>query len=271
MPTFQFRFFAQPVFCQPVFLLMLRLIALILPIAIFAAWYWAGEYAGIPVILLPPPSMVARAFAELWESGALFQHIGMSAFRTLSGFGLASAVGIGLGVWFAVKPLAGRFASFVVEAFRLTPPLALIPLLILWLGIDEAPKIAIVFLSSFFPIYLNALTAVKSVDPKLKEVARLLRFTPSETFRMLILPSALPGILTGLRLGFGYSWRALVGAELIAASSGLGFLISESAEFGKTDVVFVGIITIVVLGIAADAVISKLVEALCRRLQGGAR
>ena len=88
---------------------------------------------------------------------------------------------------------------------------------------------------------------------------------------MLILPSALPGILTGLRLGFGYSWRALVGAELIAASSGLGFLISESAEFGKTDVVFVGIITSVVLGIAADAVISELVEALCRRLQGGAR
>ena len=158
-----------------------------------------------------------------------------------------------------------------MEALRLTPPLALIPLLILWLGIDEAPKIAIVFLSSFFPIYLNALTAVKSVDPKLKEVAKLLRFTPAETFRMLTLPSALPGILTGLRLGFGYSWRALVGAELIAASSGLGFLISESAEFGKTDVVFVGIITIVVLGIAADTVISKLVEALCRRLQGGAR
>lgn len=250
---------------------MNRLIALILPLALFAAWYLAGEHAGIPSILLPPPKMVASSFAELFESGALWLHIGMSAFRTLSGFGLASAVGIGLGVWFAVSPAAGRFSSFVVEALRLTPPLALIPLLILWLGIDESPKIAIVFLSSFFPIYLNALTAVKSVDPKLKEVAKLLRFTPAETFRMLTLPSALPGILTGLRLGFGYSWRALVGAELIAASSGLGFLISESAEFGKTDVVFVGIITIVVLGIAADTVISKLVEALCRRLQGGAR
>ena len=105
------------------------------------------------------------------------------------------------------------------------------------------------------------------VAPKLKDVARLLKFTAAETFRLLTMPAALPGILTGLRLGFGYSWRALVGAELIAASSGLGFLISESAEFGKTDVVFVGIVTIVVLGIAADRVISRVVEAATRRIR----
>ena len=150
------------------------------------------------------------------------------------------------------------------------PPLALIPVLILWLGIDEAPKIAIVFLSSFFPIYLSALTAVKGIDPKLAEVAELLRFTSAERFRMLTLPAAMPGILAGLRMGFGYSWRALVGAELIAASSGLGFLITESSEFGKTDVVFVGIFTIVGLGIAADAVISRLVSALSRRISEAA-
>ena len=164
-----------------------------------------------------------------------------------------------------------RAAShFVIEFLRLTPPLALIPVLILWLGIDEAPKIAIVFLSSFFPIYLSALTAVKGIDPKLAEVAELLRFTSAERFRMLTLPAAMPGILAGLRMGFGYSWRALVGAELIAASSGLGFLITESSEFGKTDVVCVGIFTIVGLGIAADAVISRLVSALSRRISEAA-
>ena len=99
-------------------------------------------------------------------------------------------------------------------------------------------------------------------------MAELLHFTPADKFRMLTLPGALPGILAGLRMGFGYSWRALVGAELIAASSGLGFLITESSEFGKTDVVFVGIFTIVVLGVAADALISRLVSALSRRISG---
>ena len=138
----------------------------------------------------------------------------------------------------------------------MTPPLALIPLLILWLGIEEAPKIAIVFLSSFFPIYLNSLTAIESVELKLKEVAKTLHFSSWETFRLLTIPAALPGILTGLRVGFGYSWRALVGAELIAASSGLGFMISEASEFSKTSVVFVGIFSIIVIGVCMDRLLS---------------
>jgi ABC-type anion transport system duplicated permease subunit len=138
-------------------------------------------------------------------------------------------------------------------------------LLILWLGIDEAPKIAIVFLTSFFPIYMNTLTAVRGVDPRLHEVALVLRFTVMERFRLLTLPAALPGIFTGLRLGFGYSWRALVGAELIAASSGLGFLISESAEFARTETVFVGILTIAVLGVLMDALLVRLFSRLSPR------
>ena len=247
---------------------MQRFLSLIIPIGLLLAWWLTTTYGHIPAILLPSPEAVWLAFVNLWQSGDLWTHIGMSAMRTLTGFLLATVVGIGCGVWFAVRPMAGWTAHLVVEALRLTPPLALIPVLILWLGIDEAPKI--VFLSSFFPIYLSALTAVKSLDPKLNEVATLLNFTPAERFRMVMLPGAMPGILAGLRMGFGYSWRALVGAELIAASSGLGFLITESSEFGKTDVVFVGIITIVVLGIVADALIGWLVNVLTRKLMGGA-
>lgn len=106
------------------------------------------------------------------------------------------------------------------------------------------------------------MSAVASIDKKLVEVGQLLGFTSLEQFKLLILPSALPGILSGLRLGFGYSWRALVGAELIAASSGLGFLISESAEFAKTDVVFIGILTIALLGVMADFVLSRLCQSV---------
>ena len=233
----------------------LPLLGLVIPAALLAAWWLAAHSGGIAPVLLPSPEAVWEAFVRMAADGSLAAHIGMSAMRTMTGFVLAAAFGIGCGVWFAVRPAAAAATHFV---------------LILWLGIDEAPKIAIVFLSSFFPIYLSALTAVKGIDPKLAEVAELLRFTSAERFRMLTLPAAMPGILAGLRMGFGYSWRALVGAELIAASSGLGFLITESSEFGKTDVVFVGIFTIVGLGIAADAVISRLVSALSRRISEAA-
>ena len=195
----------------------LPLLGLVIPAALLAAWWLAAHSGGIAPVLLPSPEAVWEAFVRMAADGSLAAHIGMSAMRTMTGFVLAAAFGIGCGVWFAVRPAAAAASHFVIEFLRLTPPLALIPVLILWLGIDEAPKIAIVFLSSFFPIYLSALTAVKGIDPKLAEVAELLRFTSAERFRMLTLPAAMPGILAGLRMGFGYSWRALVGAELIGA------------------------------------------------------
>lgn len=231
-----------------------------IPAALFILWLYTTTEGFVAPILLPSPASVAARFAGLIGNGELLHHIGASAFRTMTGFLLAASLGISLGVLCAKSPKASRLTRFLIEALRVTPPLSLIPLLILWLGIEEAPKIAIVFLSGFFPIYMNAATAVAGVDPKLIEAARTLKFTGRELFFKLTLPAALPGIVTGLRLGFGYCWRALVGAELIAASSGLGFLISESGEFAKTDAVFVGIITIVVLGIAADALLRALLK-----------
>ena len=232
----------------------------IVPIAILFVWALCARYSDISPILLPAPESVVSTFTELLASGDLTEHIVSSAKRTLSGFALSSFIGISLALLFSQRPLAKNLGYFVVEAARVTPPLALIPLLILWLGIEEAPKVAIVFLSSFFPIYLNALTAIESVEQKLKEVAKTLHFSAWETFRLLTLPAALPGILTGLRVGFGYSWRALVGAELIAASSGLGFMISEASEFSKTSVVFVGIFSIIVIGVFMDWLLSWLIK-----------
>lgn len=146
----------------------------------------------------------------------------------------------------------GECAFTRPEALRVIPPLSLVPLLILWLGIDEAPKLAIVVLASFFPIYLSALTALRSVSSKYKELAQMLGLTESARVQEILLPGAAPGILTGLRLGFGYAWRALVGAELIAAASGLGYLIEDASSLARTDVVMVGILTIAGLGILCD-------------------
>lgn len=233
----------------------------ICPLAIAALWALAASVDAVPAILLPSPAAVAGAFVELAKSGALLTHTLASGARAIAGFALAGATGIALGLWFSRAPRAERASHVVLECLRVTPPLAMIPLLILWFGIGEAPKIAIVFLSGFFPIYLNTLTAFRSVDGKLLEVGASLDFSREEMFRLIMLPAAMPGILTGLRLGFGYSWRALVGAELIAASSGLGYLINESGEYLKTDCVFAGIITIAVLGIVADWFLAKILHA----------
>lgn len=229
------------------------------PVLLLLVWDLSARYSDISPVLLPSPESVIWAFKNALLSGELCEHIVSSAKRTLSGFAFSSVIGIGLALLFSQNKVAKNLGYFVVEAARVTPPLALIPLLILWLGIEEAPKVAIVFLSSFFPIYLNSLTAIESVEIKLKEVAKTLNFSSWETFRLLTLPSALPGILTGLRVGFGYSWRALVGAELIAASTGLGFMISEASEFSKTPVVFVGIFSIIVIGVFMDWLLSALI------------
>ncbi len=227
------------------------------PLLLFILWMWVTARGDISAILLPSPESVAQTFVRLTESGDLIHHIGASAARALAGFALASAVGLGLGLILSQSRRSYECADTLINAFRITPPLALIPLLILWLGIEEAPKVAVVFLSGFFPIYLNTFSAFASVDKKFLEVAADLEMTPRETFRFVLWPAALPGILTGIRIGFGYCWRALVGAELIAASSGLGFMISEAGEMMKTDVVFVGIIVIAVLGIAMDKILVK--------------
>lgn len=230
----------------------------LLPLTLLTLWVLSSWFQWAPTLLLPAPWTVVTTGIDLIFSSNLWHHVLASGLRTVAGFSMAALSGFSLAFLFAQNSKAHASGHFLIEALRVTPPLSIIPLMILWLGIGEGPKIAIVFLSSFFPIYLNTLAALNGIDPKLKEVAKVLGFDRLETLNNLTLPAALPGILTGLRLGFGYSWRALVGAELVAADSGLGFMISEAGEFVQTDIVFVGILTIVVLGIAADTLLKRL-------------
>ena len=229
----------------------------LLPTLVLILWALAAMWGTVSPILLPAPSAVIDSACELIASGELWHHIVSSAKRTLSGFALAAVFGILLAFLFSQSARAKNLGYILIEAMRVTPPLALIPLLILWLGIEEAPKIAIVFLSSFFPIYLNAYSGFKQLDYRFGELASILNLSPLEKVRHIEFPGALPAIFTGLRLGFGYSWRALVSAELIAASSGLGYLISDASEMARTDRVFVGILTIAVLGIVGDVLFQK--------------
>ena len=229
-----------------------RFLPVLLPAVILLGWWLVTSSGAVPVLLLPGPGAVAKRFLSLLDSGELLTHAAVSMGRVFAGFLLSASAALGLALLLYRRPLWESALSLVLEALRVIPPLSLVPLLILWLGIDEAPKLAIVVLASFFPIYLSALTALRSVSSKYKELAQMLGLTESARVQEILLPGAAPGILTGLRLGFGYAWRALVGAELIAAASGLGYLIEDASSLARTDVVMVGILTIAGLGILCD-------------------
>ena len=224
------------------------------PCLIFLVWALVSKYELVNGFLLPSPKKVFDAFIELLKNGELFEHIGASAGRSVGGFVIAFFIAIPTAYLFYHRPKVETSFRLVLESLRFIPPLSLIPLLILWLGIGEATKVAIVILASFFPIYLNVLGGFRQIDKSYSELSYILRLNRFEKFKHIELPASLPNILTGLRLGFGYSWRALVGAELVAASSGLGYLISEAGEMSRTDRVFVGILCIAVLGIIGDQI-----------------
>jgi len=175
-----------------------------------------------------------------------------SLYRVFLGFFWAfilafpSAVLVGM-----VRPLEA-YLVFVLEFVRHVPPIACIPMLILWLGIGEASKIAVIILAAFFPIFLNTLNGVVNCDPKLLEVGDIFGFSVLEKFFKIILPSAMPYVTVGMRLGLGYSWRALIGAELIAASSGIGYMIMDAEQLSRPDIIIVGIIAIGLLGYVID-------------------
>ena len=140
----------------------------------------------------------------------------------------------------------------ILEFIRHIPPIACIPMLILWLGIGESSKMAVIILAAFFPIFLNTLNGVINCDSKLLEVGDIFGFSIREKFFKIILPSAIPYVTVGMRLGLGYSWRALIGAELIAASSGIGYMIMDAEQLSRPDIIIVGIVTIGMLGYIID-------------------
>ncbi|MEG2155305.1 MAG: ABC transporter permease [Burkholderiaceae bacterium] len=234
--------------------------ALALPLLLLAIWTAITAGGHVNTYLLPSPQQVLAAATDMAYSGALATHVAASGSRALGGFLLTALIALPLAAVLAAAPRWHRRCNLVLEFLRVVPPLALIPLLILWLGIGEAAKFSIVALASFFPIFLNAVAGLRQADQKLVELAASLELNRRERLWHIHLPAALPSIFTGLRLGFGYSWRALVGAELIAASAGLGFLIGESAELARTDRVFVGIFAIATLGIVGDLLFQWLIR-----------
>jgi NitT/TauT family transport system permease protein/sulfonate transport system permease protein len=223
-----------------------------LPAGIIVLWGILSALKLLNPYLIPSPGKILSAAAKLLASGELAGHVGISLLRVWSGYLISAGAALPLALLFHENPALRKLFHGIFETVRAVPPLALIPLLILWFGIGEASKLAVIVLATFFPIFLNAESGFDSMDSRWLELSRSLELSFPRHLRSVLIPAALPQIITGLRLGFGYSWRALLGAELFASASGLGYLITDAQAMARIDRVFVGIFAIGLLGVIFD-------------------
>lgn len=236
-----------------------RLIPWIIPLLLIICWQGAVMVGWLSTRILPSPCAVLQAGWSLAYSGELWHHLAISSWRAAVGFGIGGSIGLLLGLITGISRFGALLIDSTVQMVRNVPHLALIPLVILWFGIDEPAKIFLVALGTFFPVYLNTNHGVRHVDAGLLEMARNYGLSGFTLFRHVILPCALPSILVGVRFALGLMWLTLIVAETISASSGIGYLAMNAREFLQTDVVVMAIILYAVLGKMAD-VAARLLE-----------
>lgn len=232
------------------------LLPLYVPAAIIILWIAATHLGWVSTLVLPYLSDVGNAIVTEFQSGELTQDILVSLSRIAKGYGLAVAGGLLLGVLMGMFEPVSRMLSPTVSAIRQVPVIAWVPLLIIWFGIGEASKVAVIFLASYFPIMVNTTSGIQRTDRRLVEVGEMYRLNKWQLFRQIYLPSALPSVFVGLKLGLSISWMAVVGAEMIAASSGIGFRINDARTLLQYPVVFCGILSIALVGAGMDFLIT---------------
>ncbi len=219
---------------------------------LMGAWFVANRLGVVNSYVLPSPEKVFESFLEMLRSGEIFIDIFISFGRVLKGFLIAFLLAFVLGMFRILLPATEKCYEYLIQFFRNVPPLSLIPLLILWCGIGETTKIVIIILASFFPMYLNIVKGFTGCDRRLLEVGEAFGYSSFEKITHIILPYSLADILVGMRIGMGYSWRAIIGAEMVAASTGLGHMILFAQQMSRTDKVIVGIFVIGMVGLLTD-------------------
>jgi sulfonate transport system permease protein len=243
--------------------------------ALLLAWEALSRAGVIPARTIAAPSAILGSAWALTVTGELPANLLVSLARVAAGFAIGAVAGVVLATLAGLSRLGEDVVDAPMQMLRTLPFLALVPLFILWFGIGELPKVALVALGAVFPVYLNLFAGLRGLDPKLVEAARVFGLGRLALIRRVMLPGALPSLLTGLRYALGVSWLSLVVAEQINASAGIGHMINDARDFLRTDVIVVGLLVYALLGLGADA----LVRAVERRAlrwrpglaQGGAR
>jgi sulfonate transport system permease protein len=230
-------------------------LGLVLPVGLAILWELAVRAGFSDGRLVPPPSRIYAEFDELARSGELLRHVIATLLRVAVGFGFGTAAGTILGAIAGYSTLVRRLVDPSLQGLRAVPSIAWIPLFILWLGIFETSKVALIAVGVFFPIYLGVLGAVMSVDRKIVEVGRVFRLTGTQMVRRILLPAVLPSYVIALRSGLGLGWMFVIAAEFMGASEGLGYLLIDGQQLGKPTEIVAAILAFAVLGKITDWII----------------
>jgi sulfonate transport system permease protein len=228
------------------------------PLILVVLWQAGATIGLIPTRTLASPLMIARTFADLIASGELPRHLVVSLGRVAAGLSIGVAIGVVLALVSGLSRRGEDAIDATMQMLRTLPFLALVPLFILWFGIGETPKVALVALGTAFPIYLTLFSGIRGVDAKLVEAGRTLGLNRRELVRHIVLPGALPSAFIGLRYSLGTAWLSLVVAEQINAESGIGYLVMTARDFLRTDIILVGLIVYAALGLSADQIVRAL-------------
>ncbi|MBC6469730.1 ABC transporter permease [Actinomadura alba] len=228
------------------------------PLALLVLWQLASSTGVLPERLLAAPDKIAAAGLDLFRDGTLTSAIAVSLQRAATGFVIGAVIGVGLALVAGLSRIGENAVDPPMQMLRALPLFGLIPLFILWFGIGETPKVALVAFGVAFPLYLNTFAGIRGVDGKLAEVGQVLSLGRFALIRHIVLPGALPQALVGLRQSLGVAWLALIVAEQINANKGLGFMINDAREFLRTDIVVLGLLVYAVLGLVTDAIVRLL-------------
>ncbi|TLU70908.1 ABC transporter permease [Lichenicoccus roseus] len=231
---------------------------LILPACVLGLWEIATASGEVGAAVLPPPLQVVRALIAMASSGELMQAVGATIGRLAGGFLLGAVAGTVLGALSGASGFARRMLDPTIQALRSVPSLAWVPLFILWLGIFEASKISLIAVGVFFPIYLNLMSGIAGVDRKLLEVGRVHGLSRPQCLLRIQLPAALPSYIVGLRSELGLGWMFVSAAELLGASSGLGFVLDDGEQTGRPERILAAILLFGICGKATDLVLAAI-------------
>ncbi|MBL6612627.1 MAG: aliphatic sulfonate ABC transporter permease SsuC [Reyranella sp.] len=231
----------------------------IVPATLLLIWQAASQLGVLPANVLPAPTEVLNAVWRLGASGELWQNIAISAKRAAIGFAIGGSLAFAFGLLNGASKIGEKLTDTTFQMIRNIPNLAMVPLVILWFGIEDSARIFLVALGVFFPIYINTYHGIRTADAQLVEMGRSYGMSSVELFRRVILPGALPSIFVGLRYALGIMWLTLIVAETIAANAGIGYMAMNAREFMQLDVVVLSILLYALLGKLADS-IARLLE-----------
>lgn len=236
----------------------IRIESLIPVILLIVIWISFAESGNLNPVVFPEPITVWNTFVEKITDTTLLSAVGISIVRVLEGYFLSAILGIGLGIVIGLSKHMQRLTNLIIQIIRPIPPIAWIPLVILWMGIGENSKVFLIFLGGFFTNLINVIDGIRYTDKKLLEVASVMETPRKKYILQLVIPAAFPSIFTGLRVSLGSCWTCVVAAELVAATSGVGYMISNARNFGQMDVVVVGMISIGVIGKIMDVILGTI-------------